>query len=159
AADRYGLRLIGHVPETLHYEEALVPDVQHLMGITPPSAHRRTPLIDGWRDVDDTRLEAIVTATVQHGIANTPTLVLGDRLLLYGRYTEATASPEAQLMPRLYRDVVWNPTTGIETYRNLTADELSTLAIAQAKKSALVRRLYDAGAQLYLGTDVQQPFV
>ena len=73
-------------------------------------------------------------------------------------YEKSKESPEALLLPRLYRDVVWHPKTGVPSYRNMTAEEFERVRIAHAKKMKLVRKLYEAGTPLYLGTDVGQPF-
>ena len=161
ATRKHGLRMIGHVPEGLTYEKALIPDTQHLMGVTDPADQKpdhRLALTQGWDRVDDARLETIVKATKQSGIANTPTLVYDQQVLRLERYDEARRSPEALLLPRVFRDVVWNPQIGIPGYRNMTPAEFDGVRIAYDKKLRLTRMLYEAGTQLYLGTDVQQPF-
>jgi imidazolonepropionase-like amidohydrolase len=159
AANKYGLALLGHVPHALRYEEALLPDVQHLMGIAALDPNRHFHLSDGWDAVDDARLDAIVATTRAHDLANTPTLVLGQQVLLLEHYAQSQNDPAARLLPRLFREVVWNPVSGLPVYRGLTSADFGKLHIAQEKKLRLVRRLYDAGTKLYLGTDVQQPFV
>jgi imidazolonepropionase-like amidohydrolase len=164
AADKHGMKLIGHVPELLSYEQALVPDTQHLMGVAAPAAtstipDHRLPLVRGWGQVDDDRMRAIVAITRQAGIANTPTLVYEQQLLKLEAYALSKDSPDARLLPRLYRDVVWHPDTGIPAYRGMTAEDFARVRIAHAKKMQLVRQLYETGMPLYLGTDVQQPFI
>jgi adenine deaminase len=67
--------------------------------------------------------------------------------------------PQYHLLPRLYRAVVWNPVRGLPVYRGLGGDDFARLHEAFFKKLRLVRMLFDAGARLHLGTDVQQPFV
>jgi hypothetical protein len=62
-------------------------------------------------------------------------------------------------MPRLFRDVVWNPQEGLAAYRNMTAADFDLVRTAFEKKKKLVRLLHEAGARLHLGTDTQQPFV
>jgi hypothetical protein len=161
AARKHGLNMIGHVPEGLTYEQALIPDTQHLMGVTNPlaqTADHRLPLIQGWGAVDEARLQAIVDITKQSGIANTPTLVHEQQLLKLQAYGAARQSPEALMLPRLFRDVVWHPAIGIPGYRNIGPEEFERTRIAHEKKLRLTHMLYRAGVQLYLGTDVQQPF-
>jgi hypothetical protein len=161
AGRRHGLSMIGHVPEGLTYEQALIPDTQHLMGVTDPltqTADHRLPLIQGWRGVDEARLQAIVEITKQSGIANTPTLVYEQQLLKLATHDAAKQSPEALMLPRLFRDVVWHPAIGIPGYRNMNPEEFERTRIAHEKKLRLTHMLYRAGARLYLGTDVQQPF-
>jgi imidazolonepropionase-like amidohydrolase len=162
AADRHGLAMIGHVPAALAYEEALVPDVQHFFGVPEPRSLAGNDVrsrVAGWQDVDDARLERIVAATLAHGIVNTPTLVSSQRLLLYSDREAAVADPLVRLLPRLYRDVVWHPTEGLPFYRDLPPEFFAQLRDSLAKKKELVRRLHAAGAELRIGTDVQQPFV
>ncbi len=162
AAASAGLPVIAHVPTALGYEEALLPEVAHLLGVPPPASLPRDHILDRithWRAVDDARMEQIVEATLQHGIVNTPTLVAHRGLTLYRDYSQARMTPMAQILPRMYRDVVWHPQDGLPFFRNLTPEQLDTLDDAYQKKRDLVGRLYRAGAQLRIGTDVQQPFV
>jgi imidazolonepropionase-like amidohydrolase len=159
AAEQHGLTLIGHVPQSLRYEQALLPDVQHLMGIAPARAGSHLYLSDGWDQVDDARLEAIVRVTRAQRLANTPTLVLGQQLLLLEHYDQARSDPAARLLPRLFRDVIWHPIDGLAQYRGMAAADFERLRAAQRQKLRLVRMLHDAGAALYLGTDTLQPFV
>ena len=161
ATRKHGLSMVGHVPEGLTYEQALIPDTQHLMGVADPraqTADHRLPLVQGWHAVDEARLQAIVDITRRSGIANTPTLVHEQQLLGLASYDAARQSPEALLMPRLFRDVIWHPVTGIPGYRNMTPEEFERTRIAHERKLRLTHMLYRAGAPLYLGTDVQQPF-
>ena len=159
AADRNGLALIGHVPDVLSYEEALLPDVQHMMGIAPRMPGGHLMLSDGWDRVDDARLRQIVGVTLQHHMANTPTLVIGQQVLLLESYERNKDAPQVALAPRMYRDAVWNPAGGLWKYRGMTSEDFARLRTAQEKKLRLARMLFEAGAQLYLGTDTQQPFV
>jgi cytosine/adenosine deaminase-related metal-dependent hydrolase len=162
AAKKYDLPMIGHVPTELSYEEALIPNVQHFFGVPEPRSLRgeqiRNRLAD-WQDVDENRLNLIVETTLKHGIINTPTLIVTQQVLHYADYQAALADPTVQLLPRLYRGVVWHPTQGNPSYRNLSSDYLAHLQRAFDKKKELLRRLYEAGANVLIGTDVQQPFV
>ena len=163
AADRHGLRVIGHVPEGIAYEEALVRDVQHLLGVPPPASLPRAHILDraaDWHAVDDARMDVVVRATLEHGLVNTPTLVSTHQLLLYENYEVARDDAAVRLLPRLYRDVVWHPRRGLPVYRELSSPAwLAKLQDAYTKKLQLVRRLHEAGAELRIGTDTQQPFV
>jgi imidazolonepropionase-like amidohydrolase len=162
AASALGLPVLGHVPAALAYEEALVPEVQHFHGVPEPRDLARDHVIDriaDWQDVDDERLDVIVRASLDHGIVNTPTLVSMQRILGYADHEAMLRDPMTRLMPRLYRDVVWSPTEGIPAYRGLSAAVLQRLREAYAKRLELVRRLHAAGAEIRIGTDVQQPFV
>jgi hypothetical protein len=160
ATVKHHINLIGHVPEALRYEQALIPDVQHLMGVVTVSRERglRFLFSDGWNEVDEDRLRDIVRVTIEHGIENTPTLVTGEQILLLEHYQEAKQTPVAALLPRFYRDVVWNPELGAARWFG-TPENFAELRVAQSKKRALVRLLYEAGARLYVGTDTGVAFV
>jgi hypothetical protein len=156
AADR-GLRSIGHVPAALDIEEAGVPEVQHFFGV--PTAHSRRGAagllarLADWYAVDESRLESVVAASVDQGIAHTPTLVVTEGVL---RAQEPAASEP--LLPRLYPDVVWHRKTGISNYRNMSQTDVALLRESLRKKLDLVARLHRAGVPLFVGTDVQQPY-
>ena len=161
AARRHGLQLLGHVPTALSYEEALLPDVQHFLGVPPPQSLGRDHILDraaDWHAVNSARLDRIVEVTLQHDIINTPTLVSSHQLRHYHDYQAALHDPVVQLVPRLYPAVVWSPTEGMPFWRGVE-DYLPRIDGALAKKRELLRRLYQAGARLQLGSDSQQPFV
>lgn len=163
AADRHGMPLIGHVPTQIAYEEALLPSVQHFLGVPLPRHLRRDHMLErlsGWDAVDDARLDEIVAVTLEHGISNTPTLIVGEQLQWYANYPKATQDPIVRLMPPLYWKAMWHPTKGIAVYRRqFSPENLARLATAQQKKKRLLLRLYEAGARLEVGTDTSQPFV
>lgn len=161
-AKAQSMGVMGHVPFALSYEEARLPDAQHFYGVPGPQhlesdsiAHR----IHAWQHVDDARMDVIVNATLEHGLANTPTLVSSAQLLLMNDYDRARGTYEAQLVPRFYRDVVWNPIIGLSFYRELTADDFAALEEKLEKMKTLVSRLHAAGTPIHLGTDTQQPFI
>jgi imidazolonepropionase-like amidohydrolase len=62
-------------------------------------------------------------------------------------------------MPRFFREVVWHPQSGMPFYRNLSSRDFANLRDAFEKKKRLTKMLFDAGAELRLGTDAVQPFV
>jgi imidazolonepropionase-like amidohydrolase len=162
AAAVHGLKVLGHVPTPIAYETARLPDAQHFFGVPPPESLRRDHVISrlaDWGAVTRARMEMIVEATLEHHLANTPTLVVTEKLFELERYAEAVETPEYQLLPRLYRATVWNPECGIPAYRDLRPDDFARLRDAASKKMELTRMLFKAGARLHLGTDVQQPFV
>jgi hypothetical protein len=158
AAAERGMLAIGHVPAALDIEEAGVPEVQHFFGV-PTTRSRRGAAgllarLADWHAVEDARLEEVVAASVSKGIAHTPTLVVTEGVL---RAQEPDAAEP--LLPRLYPDVVWNRATGISNYRNMSPTNVTLLRDSLPKKLELLARLHRAGVPLFLGTDVQQPYV
>jgi hypothetical protein len=158
AAEERGLRAIGHVPAGLDVEEAGVPEVQHLFGVPTAQSRRHAPgllqRLADWHAVDDARLDVVVEASVGQHISHTPTLVVSEGVL-----HAHEPHPLAPLLPRLFQDVVWDTEKGIKTYRNAMPRDIAMLRESLPVKLELVRRLHQAGVQLYLGTDVPQPFV
>ena len=161
AAAKHGLRMLGHVPTLLAYEDALIPDVQHFFGVPPPESLARDHVLDRaaeWTAVDEERLAEIVAVTLEHDIINTPTLVSTHQLLLLRDYEAALDDPSAGILPRLYAEVAWNPSDGMPIWKGID-QYIERIEDAFEKKRALTGRLFDAGARLHLGSDAQQPFV
>lgn len=162
ACTRHGLKIMGHVPGGMAYETARIAEVQHYFGVPEPRTLERDGLVNrscDWQAVDDRRMDQIVEATLRHGIANTPTIVTNQKMLCYLDFEAACRQPGARDVPPFYLDVVWHPQRGRLNNR-LPHDYLRRQVVpAIAKKQLLTRKLFDAGAQLYLGTDVAQPFV
>jgi hypothetical protein len=157
AAAEHGLVTLGHVPTPLGLEEAKLADAQHFFGVAPPASLPRDHVLDrlsSWHAVDDARLDVIVHASADGGLANTPTMVVTDRLLAAGP-TGFSDDPSLRLLPRFFRDVVWHPQRGLPAYRNPDAARIDRLRDAMEKQLDLVGRLYRAGATLRLGTDFQ----
>ena len=160
ASRKHGLRMVGHVPHGIDYVEGLVPEVQHFHGVPPPASMSRDHVMDRaihWRAVDEQRMEEVVESTLRNGTSNTPTLSATAQLLRYRDFGNAIRSADMQDMPRLYREIAWSPSAGIPFWHGIDV-RMDEIADAHAKKLELTGRLYRAGAELYLGTDVQQPF-
>lgn len=160
AADQAGLPVIGHISHGMTLENSAIPNVQHQLGVVAPDVlkdrhdllYRR---ID-WRSVTDERIREAVAVSVEKGITHTPTLVSLENL---GRFEHAVTDKGsgAPIMPRMFRDVLWHPETGV-LYRNLGAQEFDLIRDAQKKRLAMVHQLHQAGVPLQLGTDDLQPF-
>ncbi len=162
ACARHGLKIMGHVPAGLTYETARIAEVQHFFGVPEPHTLERDTLINrscDWHKVDRHRMEAIVETTLKHGIANTPTIVTNKRMLCYRDFDAARRAGDMKLVAPFYLDVIWHPERGRFNNR-LALDYIERQVVpAIAKKQQLAKMLFDAGAKLYLGTDVAQPFV
>ena len=102
ACAKHGLKIMGHVPADLSYEEARIAEVQHFFGVPEPSTLERNALVNrscDWHAVDEQRMDAIVEATLKFGIANTPTIVTNQRMLCYRDYDTARRRPELMGVP------------------------------------------------------------
>jgi cytosine/adenosine deaminase-related metal-dependent hydrolase len=162
ACASHGLKMMGHVPAGITYEDARISEVQHFFGVPEPATLERNALVNrscDWHAVDEARMERIVEATLRHGIANTPTIVTNLKMLCYRDFEAARRQPDMRQVAPFYLDVVWHPERGRLNNR-LPRDYLERQVVpAIAKKQQLTKKLFDAGAQLYLGTDVAQPFL
>lgn len=156
------LPVIGHVPRRVPFEVARLDDAQHLIGVPPPPADpsvRFPQILRTWLELDDARLDAIVAASLSRRITHTPTLVTLDRLVAQADRAAVLREADAALLPRFYRDVVWNPEIGFDAARSLGPEGFEMVKAAQRVQLATVKRLFDAGVELHTGTDVLIPFV
>ena len=158
-AKRAGLPVLGHVPHAVAYPGGIA-EVQHFSGApTFPNADP-TPYpdyLEGWRRVDDAQLDRLVDAIVATGTANTPTLAVTFQYGALADYPALVVSPVAALLPRFFSGVLWNPTAGLP--RDTRPSTLANVAHAVTVQQRLIKRLYDAGATVHLGTDTLTPFV
>jgi Amidohydrolase family len=162
ACARRGLKMMGHVPAGMRYEDARIAEVQHFFGVPLPQTLERNTLVNrscDWHAVDERRMDEIVEVTLKHGIANTPTIVTNQQMLCYRDFDAARRNPAMRDVAPFYLDVIWHPERGRSTNR-MARDYLERQVVpAVVKKQRLARKLFDAGARLFLGTDVAQPFV
>jgi cytosine/adenosine deaminase-related metal-dependent hydrolase len=162
AAARHHLHVIGHVPRKVPFEQARLDDVQHLTGVQTPAGGDERPFpknMGEWAKVDDARMDFIVETSKRLGIAHTPTLVVIDRMRRMENYAGLREEPDAKMLPRLYRDVIWSPTLGLPYLRRFTAEDYPVLADVSVREGRLVKRLHDAGVAVHAGSDTQNPFV
>jgi imidazolonepropionase-like amidohydrolase len=95
----------------------------------------------------------VVRTALARGIALTPTLVALERLSRSDDHAALSAEPDAQLLPRVYRDVVW------ASSGRLAAEDYAAMRDALEAEKRLLRRLHEAGARIHMGTDVLVAFV
>jgi len=162
ACERHDLKMMGHVPAGISYEAARIAEVQHFFGVPLPHTLERDTLLNrscDWHAVDERRMDEIVEVTLKHGIANTPTIVTNRQTLLYRDFDAARRNPTMRHVPPFYLDVVWHPDYG--RLNNRIGGEYLERQVVPAivKKQRLTKKLFDAGASLFLGTDVAQAFV
>jgi len=154
------LPVIGHVPRAVSYLAGRLDDVQHLTGIGR-EAGDQTPfpeVIEGLFALPDAELAELARRSAELGIANTPTRVVTERMLATRDLAAASRAPHALLLPRLYRDAIWSR-EGSRLLAGLDEADYERLARAQPHGQRVVRALHAAGARIYAGTDVLNPFV
>lgn len=161
-AHRLGLPVIGHVPRRVPFERARLDDVQHLTGLAPPFEGERPRfpwVLKGWLRMDPTWRERRVAQSLELDIAQTPTLVVIERMLAARDPEALRAERDARLLPRFYRDVIWDPEDGVSPARELAPEDFEWLARSFAAMKETVLALHDAGARLHTGTDTLVAFV
>lgn len=149
AASAHGLQAVGHLPESLPWRETRIDDIQHI-------CDPRCPAL-GPRQIDE-----LVETAAWFGIAHTPTLVVYHEQLAAYDYPAAARSPAARLMPRFWREILWNPRSGLgfsdppvaahEMFRREQEALVSTL-------KEVVRKLHERGVRIHAGTDPFNPLV
>lgn len=159
AAARRRLPVVGHIPFSVSFEEARVHDVQHLNGLQfeemPPGFdfHDREDFARYyrcWASIPEERIEQIVRISVEQGIVHTPTIAVQDRI---ARSRDAAADETSRLLPRYFRDVLWNPEVGIPCLQGHSDDVLRDMKEAVVQIRRVVGRLHRAGVRILAGTD------
>ena len=148
-ATQHGLPLVGHLPESSSWTEARIGEIQHV-------CHPHC-----W-SLDREAIGHLVAAAVRAGLSHTPTLVVYDQQRSVREYDLQRSTPTARLLPRFWREVIWNPESelgydavapeGRDHYERAHAEMVRMVRLA-------VRRLHEAGVPLYAGTDAGNPFV
>jgi imidazolonepropionase-like amidohydrolase len=147
AAERHGLPVIGHVPDAVQFSDARLADVQHLTGV-----------VERGEELTQARVRAIVTASAALQIAHTPTLVFLERVARLTDYRHELADPAARMLPRYYREILWNPAYDARL-RGLEHGDEGALRETLRNAKRIVKELHDAGVAIHAGTDAMSPFV
>jgi imidazolonepropionase-like amidohydrolase len=165
SAKNHGLPVIGHVPRGGSLAEGGIDEVQHVTGILPRplEANIANPewlseLARRFREVDDEAIQAYVRESAAQGIRHTPTLVSFLRDSEQANYAVNRESDAAQLLPRYWRDVLWNADSD-ERFRGLTPDTWIAFRESLERRQEIVKLLHDAGVPILTGTDTPNPFV
>lgn len=160
AAAQHRLRVIGHVPLAVRFEDAHLDDAQHLFGIGERQPVRRwADLWAGWARVDSQRMDEIVRVSLEQAVAHTPTLVTWAR---HARLLDPAErdDPTLRLLPAYWREAAWKPDTSLFWFlHDLAAEDLASLRDALPKMRELVRRLHAAGVRVHAGSDAVMPGV
>jgi hypothetical protein len=161
-AAAHKLPVIGHVPRDVPFEEARLDDAQHLIGVAPKHSDpdvRFPHVLSTWEQLDPERLAMIARASVENATAHTPTLVTIDRLIHSEDFAAMLREPDAQLLPRFYREVVWSPKEGTSPAAGLGPEDFAMVRRAFAAMKRTLRELYERGAEIHTGTDSLVAFV
>ena len=133
AAAQYGMDVAGHVPDTVRLTQVI------------SSGQRSIEHLDGYSNLQPDDRPALIAQTVDHGVWNTPTLVI------WQRFQPSDGVPSAaQLAMRRYTP--WHAKSALCTLADF-ATRAYVLGPVSAQRRELVGALHAAGAPLLLGTD------
>jgi imidazolonepropionase-like amidohydrolase len=164
-ARRHGIPVVGHVPTDVglrHVLESGQSSIEHFDGYGMASSlngarleglnDRYRGYFEGWDNVDETKFAALIALTLQAGTWICPTLTAFRRTLMLQkdpRYP-LRAPEERFLSPYLVEKwKKWNPSSAlVEAARRV-----------EPIRERALKRLYDAGVPVLLGTDCSMPYV
>ncbi len=161
AAAGRGLAVVGHLPFLVKFEEAGIHDLQHVWGIQLPSLQPGldfnnpadfSKFMRAWVELDDDRIKEIVRISVEEGVVHTPTIVTVARIAGMNDPGQ-TKDPLCLLLPRYFRDLLWNPEVGVPYLQGHSADEMQEIAAAVARMKEVVGRLHQEGVRILTGSD------
>lgn len=166
-ANELGMPFAGHVPVSVGVHGALdrgIATIDHLDGymaaMLPPNSDRSGGY-GGFFDVmladqiDATRLDALVAATVSAGVANVPTESLFEQLVNDEPALELSRRSESRFVSEA-TIAGWIQTKNRTTRERGFDPEVAAMAIDIRRQ--LIRKLHEAGATLLLGSDAPQIF-
>ncbi len=149
AAHERGLPVIGHLPAWAWFDEPRLDEIEH---VCDPRC---------W-EIGKREIAALVAAAREHGIAHTPTLVVFEGQLRSYEYETNLETPLARLIPRFWREVIWNPRYGLGFTAPRTGQRAEREAMHRSMVDTVcdaVRQLHAAGVRVLPGSDSLNPFV
>jgi imidazolonepropionase-like amidohydrolase len=148
AAARHGLPVVAHVPFAVPFEHLAHVEVQHLMG-----------LADDGPGLSDAAIDRYVEHSAEAGISHTPTLVAFERAAGLVHRARLLGDPAAALLPRVYRDQIWDPDQDPLLLLLSPDGSFADLGGRVEWMKRVVARLHARGVPVYAGTDTLNPFV
>jgi hypothetical protein len=144
-AARFDLPIVGHLPDAVPFEALRGVELQHLMGLAAEG-----PTNAGVR--------AYVERSRRIGLQHTPTLVAFARGAQLEDYDALRGDPAAQLLPRHYRELLWNPDAN-PLVAWLEPEGFGELPDRHRRMQQVVGLLHARGVSVLAGTDTMNPFV
>ncbi|RIL02169.1 MAG: hypothetical protein DCC71_16780 [Proteobacteria bacterium] len=141
--------VVGHLPIASGFHEEGIDEIEHVCDPRCWEMNRRD-------------VATLVGTAERAGIAHTPTLVVFEGQIRSYDYAANVASPLAQLMPRVWRDVVWNPRFRLGFTPSRDDESQAREALHRQMLASVcdaVAGLHSAGVTIGAGTDPPNPFV
>ncbi|MEN8184957.1 MAG: amidohydrolase family protein [Myxococcota bacterium] len=146
-AHRRGLPLVMHLPDGVPFGMLDAVELQHLMGLSV------LPGDDGER-----ALRSYAKWSKARRITHTPTLVAFARGAQLEDYERLLRDPAAQLLPRHYRELLWNPEVNPLVHW-LEPEGFEVLRPRYETMLQTVAELHRRQIPVMAGTDTMNPFV
>lgn len=148
AAGRRGLRVVAHVPREVPFERLAGIEVQHLMGL---HGSAQGPSLEA--------IHAYAAHSKAAGISHVPTLVAFARGARAGDRALPPEDPAVALLPRFYRELLWNPGRNPLVFLLEAGGSWSSLGARLAAMKLAVRALHEGGVEVLAGSDTMSPLV
>ncbi len=179
AAKQAGVRVGGHVPESVPLVYAVVGGIEfieHLTGYLKALQGPQSPWsrlspaeragLDGYESTrllvegfDPPRLLVVAGWMKERGVWNIPTFVVIERITASAEQKEKWTQehPAMKWVSPMAR-AMWNPKNDFRL-RDATPEQLAARHRSAELHAPIVKALFDAGCELMLGTDTPNPFV
>ena len=171
AAKRHGMRVVGHVPDSVGLGAVLElrgqESIEHLTGylaaVQRPDS--RLAQIADWNErrregithIDESKLATIAKQSKDAGVWNCVTLIVGARFAALDHRDSLLALPESKFVPP-FSLMMWDPARDFRM-KGMKPEDFDALRSVSAFQMRMTRALRDAGARILLGTDTSNPFV
>jgi hypothetical protein len=161
AAAEHGLKVIGHLPLAIPFEEAHLDELEHLWAVQLTSPRPRlnfnnpqdfADFMADWATMDQRREDDIVRISVEQKVAHTPTIIVQERVARM-MDPSSTVDPVMDFMPRCFRDGLWSPEFGIKYIVGHSPEVLTNLRKGIERIKVLTNRLYREGLPVFAGSD------
>lgn len=162
AAERHGMPVVGHVPDAVGLTgvlEAGQASIEHLRGYGAALASDPEKVTHGsedWAMADTSKMRGLAEATVEAGVWNCPTLVVGQKWVQPVEQRALAEQPIMRFLAPAIRDE-WDPDASYLSF--FPPEKLAAVEGSHRERLLMTRALHEAGAGLLLGTDAGNPFV
>lgn len=153
--------VVGHVPQHIGLADSGIDDAQHMIGVAHQSDSGKwlNPMIDGWHQFSNDRLQIVINDSLENNIAHTPTLVFLWTNAMRDRHQELVEQTDAYLLPNVFPDLFWLPKKEIRLGGERTVEMQNSLRHAYEEAKLAVGVMHEAGVTIHAGTDVGNPFI
>jgi imidazolonepropionase-like amidohydrolase len=171
SARRHGMRVVGHVPDSVGVLGVLEArgqeSIEHLTGYLVAAQKPGSPAagITNWNErrramlasLDESRIPDLARRTRDAGVWNCVTLIVSQRVAALDRVDSLKQLPGVKYVaPEMV--AMWDPAKDFR-FKGTTAEDFAAMRAVSAFQMRMTRALRDAGARLLLGTDTSNPFV